>query len=456
MRWLADGVYAVLALLYIPVALYNALILGKNRTGWAERFGRLPSRDPDVTRVWIHAVSLGEINATPRLAEMFQRELPDAQIVFSTTTDTGFQRAVQLFGRDRVFRYPLDFSWMVARALDAVRPSMIVLVELEVWPNLVCEAARRAIPVVVVNGRLTVRSAKRLMRLGGLIRSVFSKLVWVGAQDEAIAARFRGLGVDPQRIEITGSVKWDTAVVAEQVPGDKELATAVGLDHLRPVIVCGSTGPGEEKIILDAFQKVVVARGLQRAPRLIIVPRKPERFNEVAGLIERSGFSCVRRSTHPNGGPTAKLTDESVILGDTMGELRAFYSLAQLVFIGRSLVPMGGSDPMEVAGLGKPILTGPHVGNFEQPVTILAESGTLKIVDSVAALVEQIQGWLDDPVGFEERGKLGRDVVVRCQGATLVTVRRLAGLLQSTRTSRGTFQSKEFGVGSGKVKPYNS
>jgi 3-deoxy-D-manno-octulosonic-acid transferase len=139
-----------------------------------------------------------------------------------------------------------------------------------------------------------------------------------------------------------------------------------------------------------------------------------------------------------------------------MGELRLFYSLAKLVFIGRSLVPMGGSDPMEVAGLGKPILTGPHVGNFEQPVKILAESGTLRIVDSVVALVEQIQDWLDDPVGFEERGKLGRDVVVRCQGATLTTVRRLAELLQSSRTSRGTFQSCGFGVGSGKAIPYNS
>lgn len=455
MRWLADGVYAVMALLYLPVALYNALILGKNQTGWGERLGHLSVPNADTVRIWIHAVSLGEINATPRLVELLKREVPEVDIVISTTTDTGYQRARQLYDPDRVFRYPLDFSWVVSRVLSAVRPSMIVLVELEVWPNLVREAARRAIPVAVVNGRLTPRSSRRLARLGRWIRPVFSKLTWVGAQDEAIAERFRGLGVDPQRIEVTGSVKWDTAVVAHRVAGDSELASALGLDRSRPVLVCGSTGPGEESIILEAYQEVVASRGQQRTPRLIIIPRKPERFDEVAGLIERRGFCCVRRSAHPNGGAAAMLNERTVILGDTIGELRTFYSLAQLVFIGRSLVPMGGSDPMEVAGLGKPVLTGPHTGNFEQPVKALAASGALTVVDSAATLVEQIQGWLDDPVAFDRRGRSGMEVVTRSQGATMATVRRLADLLQSAKAPPNTFQSCEFGVGSGKVKHYN-
>lgn len=452
MRWLANGVYAAAAILYLPIALYNALFLKKNRTGWRERFGRLPQFPPADQRIWIHAVSLGEINATPRLAEMLQSEVPGAEIVFSTTTDTGFHRAVQLYGRERVFRYPLDFSWVVSRALNAVRPSLIVLVELEVWPNLVSEARRRNIPVVIINGRLTERSARRLSRLGGFARGIFRKLTWVGAQDGVIAKRFESLGVDSSRIEVTGSVKWDTARVADHVPGDRELAIAIGLNSAQPVLVCGSTGPGEEAIILDAWQRAMKAQSTDgnftRLPRLIIIPRKPERFDEVAQLIQRAGFDCVRRSEHPNGAAPAILQNQTVILGDTMGEMRLFYSLASLVIIGRSFVPMGGSDPMEAAGLGKPMLTGPFISNFEQPVRALQASGAVTIVENPADLAKHIERWLNDQPGFARRGAAGRDTVLQNQGATQRTVTRLAQLLRQSAPASATFQHVQSGVGS--------
>ena len=159
MRWLADIAYLFAGLIYLPVALYHALILGKNRRGWRQRFGGVPTFDPTVPRIWIHAVSLGEINATPRLVAALRERLPETDVVFSTTTDTGYARAVQLYGADCVFRFPLDSSLVVSRVLRRVRPTMIVLVELEVWYNLVRIAARRGIPVAIVNGRLTERSA---------------------------------------------------------------------------------------------------------------------------------------------------------------------------------------------------------------------------------------------------------------------------------------------------------
>lgn len=456
MRWLADLFYAFAALFYLPIALYNAIVVGKNRTGWGQRFGRLPDFEPSRRRVWVHAVSLGEINATPRLVKMLLAKVPDAQVVISTTTDTGYRRALELYGAHRVFRFPLDFSWVMRRAFAAVQPVMIVLVELEVWPNMVAQAARQGVPVVVVNGRLTARSAGRLARLGPAMRRVFSKLAWVGAQDEAIAARFRAVGVEAQRVEVTGSVKWDTAIVADRVQGDTELALALGLDRSRPVLVCGSTGPGEEAILLEAYAEIRKTGETDKAPRLILIPRKPERFDEVAALVSSRGHSCVRRTSHANGSTPPVLKPDSVILGDTMGELRAFYSLADIVFIGRSLVPMGGSDPMEAAGLGKPIIIGPHTDNFLQPVAALREGGALAIVQDGAALVGLLREWLADPSGLKSTGRRGKEIVLANQGATEKTVDRLAGILLEGAQYVPTSQSVDSSLGSAATGYYNS
>jgi len=425
MRWLADIAYLLAGLIYLPVALYHALILGKNRRGWRQRFGGVPTFDPNVQRVWIHAVSLGEINATPRLVAALRERLPETDIVLSTTTDTGYARAVQLYGADRVFRFPLDFSPVVARVLRRVHPTMIVLVELEVWYNLVRMAARHGIPVAVVNGRLTQRSARRFRWLGSLGRSMFRDLTWVGAQDETFAARFRSLGVPGDRIEVTSSLKWDTAAVSDRVEGADALAAALGLDGSRPVWVCGSTGPGEEVMLLEAYRAILRQNELV----LVLVPRKPERFEEVARIIANAGFACVWRSTRPDGKRVATDSVSGVILGDTMGELRKFYSLADVVFVGRSLVPLGGSDPMEVAALGKPIVTGPHMENFESAVNSLRSADAIRVVETADDLPSVIGKLLAD---FSARARLGaaaREVVLRNQGATQRTADRLVRLM---------------------------
>ncbi len=428
MRWVADIVYLLAGLLYLPLAMYNAIFLGKNRRGWRQRFGSVPRFDPNTPRIWIHAVSLGEVNATPQLADALREGLPGTDIVLSTTTDTGYARAVQLYGADRVFRFPLDFSLVISRVLRRVRPTMIVLVELEVWYNLVRIATRRGIPVAVVNGRLTQRSKRRFQRLGAVARSMFRDLAWVGAQDETIAARFRSLGVAPDRIEITSSLKWDTAQVTDRVEDADSLAAALGLDGSRRVWVCGSTGPGEEEILLAGYR--TISHG-PSPPVLVLVPRKPERFDEVARLIGDTGFTCVRRSQRPDGTPAASLPDRAVILGDTMGELRKFYSLANVVFIGRSLVPLGGSDPMEAAALGKAIVAGPHMENFESPVSLLREANAIRVIETADELSSVIGELLADESARDRMGTAARNVVLRNQGATKRTVDQLVKLMGS-------------------------
>jgi 3-deoxy-D-manno-octulosonic-acid transferase len=433
MTWFANLAYFAAAMVYLPVVVYQMIFQGKNRRGWSERFGFIRLRPVDRKRIWVHAVSLGEVNATRQIIAKLKKRLPDREIVISTTTDTGYARACQLYGTQSVFRYPLDFSWIVARVLTCVDPELIVLMELEVWYNFVRMANRRGVAVAIANGRLTERSARRFGMVGEPVRSMFADLTWVGAQDDAIAERFRSLGTAREAVTVTGSVKWDTAEVCDTVEGADTLAEDIGLDRSQPLLVCGSTGPGEEKIILDAYRRM---RGDGASVRLVLVPRKPERFEEVARLIRREGFACIRRSQTRDGAPQ-RLEPDAIVLGDTMGELRKFYALADVVFVGRSLVPMGGSDPMEVAALAKPILVGPHIENFRAPVEAFQAREAINIVRTGEELAQCVRRLCGDPALAKRQGTSARDVVVDHQGATEITVETLAKLVLTSATGAG-------------------
>ena len=383
------------ALLYAPVLLYQIVFLGKNRHGWGERFGHVAERTSRRRCVWIHAVSVGEVNATRALVQQIRNTSNDVEIVISSTTDTGYARAKVLYPDLKIFRYPLDFSWVVRRVLRRIKPTVIVLVEMEVWFNLATMAARRGVKVCVVNGRFTERSSQRLRLIGPLVRPMFRSLSWVGAQDERIAERFIRAGVPPESVEVLSSMKWDTATIAKQVPGEQDLADALGIRRDRRLIVLGSSGPGEEELFIEACDRLPLELN---DTQLAIVPRKPERFREVARLIQRRGRECFRRSQLPDGSlPPSNTSGRGVILGDTMGELRKFYSLSDVVMVGRSMVPMGGSDPMEVAALGKPIIVGPHTENFADPVARLREADALTTADSIEDLSRKLCKILADP-----------------------------------------------------------
>jgi 3-deoxy-D-manno-octulosonic-acid transferase len=422
MSTLYDLLYLLAVGLGWPFLLYRRLKRGPSGVPLSELMGRVPSRPVSARCVWIHAVSLGEVNATRTLVTELRTRSPDTVVVVSATTRTGLARARQIYPNLVTFRFPLDFSFAIRRVLTKIRPSIIVLMELEVWPNLVEVAEQEQIPVIIANGRVTEEKSMRRFRqpvLRHVARRMFRKLRWVGVQDERYAQRFVELGVPAERVTVTGSVKYDAADIADRLDGQDALAQAMGLDPDKPVWVCGSTGPGEEAQILVAYEQILAhVKDLQ----LAIIPRKPERFDEVAALIVERGYACLRRSTGAPVVPQGVVEPRPVALGDTMGELRMFYALATVVFVGRTLVPMGGSDVMEVAGLAKPLIVGPHTENFAEAVNLLASEGGCRQISSAEALTGAVLDLLRHPQRAAKMGQAARAAIVSRRGATELTV----------------------------------
>lgn len=405
-----DALYLTAALLGSPVWLPRMIRTGKIHTDWRARFGHGEAlADPDRPRVLLHAVSVGEVNATDLLVDALLARDPAIEPVVATTTDTGFARATALFdGRCAVVRYPFDASDAIRRFLDRIRPDAIGLVELEVWPNLLAEARRRSIPVAVVNGRLSARSHRRYRRIRPVARRLFDALAVAGVQDETYAARFRSMGLTPDRVLVTGSMKWDTARITDTVDGAAELGAALGIDPAKPLVVAGSTAPEEHRLLHEA-----IPSGVQ----LLCAPRKPEWFDAAA----RDLPGCVRRSRGERG------DGEERFLLDTIGELRAAYGLADVVVVGRTFVDLGGSDMIEPIALGKPVVVGPDVANFEAIADELLAAEGLVQCDR-AGLPATIRALLDDPDRVVRLVDRGRAHIRERQGATATHAELLAGL----------------------------
>ena len=445
MNILLDAVYLLAVVAISPVAIYRMLRHGRYRAGWANRFGHIERNRPDKKCIWIHAVSVGEVNATTTIIGELEKKFPDYEIVISTTTDTGFGRANELFGKRLcIFYFPMDFSLTMRRAFGGIRPAICLLIELEVWPNLVRIAHQSGIPVVVVNGRLSERSFGRYKLIKSITRKTFQNISLALAQTEEYAERFREIGVAAEKVIVTGSVKYDTAQVADKVEGADVLATQLGLKNDR-LWVAGATGDGEEQIILDVYQQLIEQKQFENL-RLAIVPRKPERFEEVANLIKQDGFGLIRFSEIKKKATEKYLATEStentekkiinhkssiinVILGDTMGDLRKFYSLAKVIFVGRSLVPMGGSDMMEAAALGKCTIFGPHAFNFKQAVDDLLKANGAILVKDAGELFNAMTKCLADANYASQIARNGQEIIRKNQGATSRTVAHITKLV---------------------------
>jgi 3-deoxy-D-manno-octulosonic-acid transferase len=434
MRFIIDFVYLLAGLAFSPVVLYRMAAHQRYRDGWAQRFGRVSRKDMRKKCIWLHAVSMGEVNAAKTLVAEIEKQYPDCEIVVSTTTDTGYVQADKLFGRRwTVFYFPFDISWIVRRAFDRLQPSVCLLMELEVWPNFLFTAHERKIPVVVLNGRISDRSFSRYRRIKAATRTFFGKIDRVLAQTPEYAERFRELGCPAEQVLVTSSLKYDTAQVADRVDGADALAEQLNLGGAK-LWVAGGTGVDEEKILLDVYRSLA-QDARHKDLRLAVVPRKPERFDEVAQLIEQMGFSVVRYSRLK--GTASRIPDGSnaVILGDTMGDLRKFYSLAEIIFVGRTLVPMGGSDMMEAAALGKCTLFGPHTFNFRQTVEVLlAGRGAIEVKDG-ADLLATMQKCLSDPTYAGTVARAGQGIIRQNQGATARTMEVLGAMLQGANAN---------------------
>jgi len=399
------------------------------RQGWSQRLGKIRRNFPDKKCIWIHAVSVGEVNATKTIVAELKKHLPQYEIILSATTDTGIEQANKLYSKElKVFYFPFDFSFIVHRAFKRLKPSICLLMELEVWPNFTSRAYRLNIPVVVVNGRISDRSFPRYNLVKFFVKPTFKKVSLFLAQSAEYADRFLALGGHTKAAVITGSLKYDTAQVTEKVEGADKLAEQLNTADQR-LWVAGGTGPGEEKIILDVFKKLKQQEKYNNL-RLAIVPRKPERFDEVADLITQSGFEQTRYSQIKSGEQNTETNKDTVILGDTMGDLRKFYSLAAVVFVGRSLVPMGGSDMMESTAMGKCTIFGPHTFNFKETVkSLLQAQGAIEIKNE-KKLYETIQKCLDQPQFAQQIAVAGRNVIKVNQGATQKTISAIVNLLK--------------------------
>lgn len=404
----------------------------KSRAGWGERFGRVEQLAPPNgrPRILLHAVSVGEVNSlrtlVPKLAEQ-------VEVVVCATTDTGIERARGLYeGVARVVRYPLDFSGSVGRFLDSIKPDAVALVELEIWPNFVGECGKRDIPVCIINGRLSERSYRGYRRIRPWIGRSFGALEFAGVQDGAYAERFESMGVDPGDCLVTGSMKWDASPIVENprenVTGALELAGEMGIDLDRPIVVGGSTGPGEEALLHQACPPGV---------QLVCATRKPERFDEAAA--ELSG--CVRRSS---GQPAPRGTDRFLL--DTIGELRTAYALADVVVVGRSFGDLYGSDPIEPCSLGRATIAGPRMSDFAWITSELESEGAIVRADR-GTLSAELERLLGDAGARVKLGEAARRCIRQRQGASARHTELLFDLADraSERRGGGHFSHAGFG-----------
>ncbi len=391
--WFYKAILWVLLVLAWPYLVVKYL---RNSLGWRERLGDYPIVEGRV--VWIHAASVGEITAISSLVERFDRSAPSFTLFISTFTRTGKLRAKQLYG-DRVYYAPLDFPFSVERALSRIEPEALVLTEAELWPNLAIGASRRC-RLFLINGRVTARSQRRYRMLGGLMRTVLNGFTRLMVQSEEHAWRLRTLGAPAHRITVTGNIKSDAS---GDLPDRGRMRSLLGLDGSKRVLVAGSTRDGEEEIVLKAFAP------LRKRLTLILVPRHPERVSRIEQMLESEGFSYGKRSTGTARG-------KEILLVDTLGELRSIYAAADIAFVGGSLLPYGGHNPLEAAACGIPVLFGPHMENAGGKG--LRESGGGIEVKTGDDLREAIVRLLDNPEEASRRGASGRRTFDEGKGAT--------------------------------------
>jgi 3-deoxy-D-manno-octulosonic-acid transferase len=387
------------------------------RERWGERLGFYGKRHLRAG-IWVHAVSVGEVQAAQPLVKHFLERYPDTGVMVTTTTPTGSERLRTLFedGVHHVYT-PFDLMPIMHRFLDAVRPRLAVVMETEIWPNMLRACERLDIPVVLANARMSAQSAQGYARLGGFTRETLGCFAAIGAQDPNDAARFRALGAPAERVRVTGSTKFDVRRPGSLLDQAEVLRRV--WDIQRPVWVAASTHDGEEDQVLAAHREI-----LSHLPRalLVLVPRHPERFDRVAALVDRQGFGLARRSKGDACGE-----EISVFLGDTMGELPVFLAAADAAFVGGSLVPIGGHNLLEAAAVGVPVAVGPNVFNFAQITELMVREGAAVKVADARELAQCMWEWLGDAAQRARIGEQGRRVVQENQGA----LQRLLDLLES-------------------------
>jgi 3-deoxy-D-manno-octulosonic-acid transferase len=413
----------VALVLGLPYWLLAMATNGKYREGLSERLGWVPDRlrEGDARKtIWVHAVSVGEVLAASRLVNELSACAPQYRVLLSTTTRTGQRLARERTGANHAFYFPLDFPWIVRRYLRALDPVLLVLVETELWPNLLTACRQKAIPVAVVNGRISDRSLPRYLRLRKLWKGILSGVSIFLAQSQEDVKRLKAIGAPAGRVSFAGNLKFD---VRSAEPAAITTTLREKLPTGTRVLVCGSTLEGEEEILLDAFQQL-----LKTIPDcvMILAPRHPERFGRVVQLMTNRKETCVRRSNWMKR--PVKIKPGTVILLDSIGELASVYALASVAFVGGSLVPAGGHNPLEPAQFAVPVVMGNHYANFRAIIDTLLQAEALKLA-TTETLVPMLENLLTDEEAANALGVRALEVFHHESGATGRAVTALLGLL---------------------------
>lgn len=414
--------YTIAFYLLTPVFLLRLLWRSRSNPAYrqrlAERFGLIRKRATGKPCLWVHSVSVGETIAARPLVERLLAEYPAHDLWITTTTPTGSDTVKRLYGERVMHSYfPYDLPGAIRRFLERMQPAVLIVMETEIWPNLYHACGRRQLPLLMVNARLSEKSFSNYRKFASLTASTLANVSWIGARNPQDADYFRQLGLPAQRVAACGNIKFALQLPADVNSRATQLREAWGAQ--RPVLAAGSTHPGEDETLL-----AVSARLRQAVPELllILVPRHPERFDAVHALCENAGLATVRRSSGQM--PSA---DTAVLLGDSMGEMLLWYAAADIAFIGGSLIPRGGHNPLEAAAFGVPVLSGPHTHNFTDIFPQLYASGGAIEVADAAMLEKYALHWLQHPDSRQQAGQQAAAFFAEKQGV-------LDKLLQPIRT----------------------
>lgn len=418
-------VFIIGFLAYAPVLAWRMALDRRYRRGIWQRMGWVPRRTRTRPALWIHGVSVGEIKAAGTLIRAVEESFPQIELVLSATTPTGHALARRLYERHNVVFYPLDFGRFPGRALDRIAPGAVLLIELEVWPNFLQQAARRGIPVSVVNGRISERSFRGYRRARGFLPQ-FNLIERFCVQDESYRNRLLQLDVDPGSIHVTGNLKYDSVALKEASQTSARLRAWLSPDD-RLVIVCGSTHGEEDEWLARMVRRIETQ--LRQPLRLVLAPRHPERAAAVRDALAAADLACVSWSTLPD--EPRPLRSDEILLVDTIGQLEAFYGACDVAFVGGSLVPRGGQNMLEPAALGKAVIFGPHVDNFLKDVRLLLEGEACVQAGGCDELEQQLIGLLTDEPRRRALGERAIAVIRSNQGATARTLEILRPLLEA-------------------------
>jgi 3-deoxy-D-manno-octulosonic-acid transferase len=422
--YLLNLVYLALLTALLPWIVAQAILRGKYREGYgAKLFGLVPRRTSNRHCLWLHAVSVGEVNLLGPLIDEIESRHAGWECVVSTTTMTGYALARTRYPQLSVFYCPLDFSWATRAAMRRIRPDVLVLAELELWPNLIRSARESGARVAIVNGRLSDQSFRGYSRVRPLVRRLLEQIDLIAAQNEEYADRFLTLGAPRRAVAVTGSVKFDNAQTDRDNPNTKRLAELAGIRSSDLVFLAGSTQHPEESLALAAFRELAPQHPNLR---LILVPRHPDRFEEVAALLDSAEVCWQRRS---NLGQAAADNQARVLLVDTVGELGAWWGTARIALVGGSLSRRGGQNMIEPAAYGATVAFGPNTWNFRDVVSALLREDAAVVVRNAADLKQFVERVLTEPSWAEAVGDRARSLVLRQRGATTRTTDALERLL---------------------------